>query len=93
MRKSCDVEQLDILENKIMENSKNYEQFIREFDNPYVLCGTFLLIQGAWRKFSTIFTRRYSAMNSTIRSSRTEAMGILKMTNFSSKLASIKCKS
>lgn len=43
MRKSSDVEQLEILENEIMSNP-DYKGFIEIFDNPYVLCGNYFLI-------------------------------------------------
>ena len=39
MRKSCDVEQLTLLENEIMENPE-WDKFVASYDNPYVLCGT-----------------------------------------------------
>ena len=54
MRKSCNVEELEILENQIME-SENYINFIRQFDDAYVLCGNKSMIQGVSKKYSITF--------------------------------------
>lgn len=43
MRKSSDVEELEILENVIMDQ-KNWKDYVRKYDNPYVICGMFLVI-------------------------------------------------
>jgi len=43
MRKSCDVEELEILENVIMDDG-NWKTYVKSYDNPYVICGMLLLI-------------------------------------------------
>lgn len=60
MRKSCDVEQLTLLENEIMENPE-WDKFVASYDNPYVLCGIWQTILGCLKKiFNNLNTPLFS---------------------------------
>lgn len=55
MRKSCDVEQLDILQQYLVEGT-NSESYLRELDDPYVVCGNLSAKIGCLKK---IFNNLY----------------------------------
>lgn len=43
MRKSCDVEQLEVLENVIV-GEQDWRGYVRGLDDAYVLCGIIVVI-------------------------------------------------